>query len=224
MMPSVYYVRLSESLPVGGTPACRENAGKKSRREKEAGRRLLYFVLTRFLHRKPEEIRLYVNEHGKPYMETDAPLFFNISHSGDFVVCAFSDTEIGVDIERIGKGRLAVAERFFHPEEVACLSDAPEGERTELFFRYWSAKESVLKYMGTGLAAPLNSFYIRWEGKDAGVYRENGRLPLFLHECCIDKGYKCFVCSEQAVPPELHPLTEEEIRTEDFVCYSHLLL
>lgn len=215
-MLSLYYVRLSESLPVAGSPGCR--------REKETGRRLLYFVLTRILHRKPEEIRLHANEHGKPYLCTDVPLFFNISHSGDFVVCAFSDTEVGVDIEKVGEERPAVAKRFFHPEEVACLSDTSERKRAELFFRYWSAKESVLKYMGTGLAGSLSSFCVRWEGGNAGIYKESGRLSLFVSECGIDENYKCFVCSEQAVPPRLHPLMEEEIRETDFASYSHLLL
>lgn len=223
-MLSLYYVRLSESLAVGGKGICRKKAGEKSRREKETGRRLLFFVLTRIFHRKPEEIRLYANEHGKLYLETGVPLFFNISHSGEYVVCAFSDTEVGADVEKIGQERLAVAKRFFHPEEIACLSEASEQERTELFFRYWCAKESVLKYMGTGLSASLNSFYIRWEGENPGIYKETGCLALSLHECGIDSGYKCFVCSEQATPPEWHPLTEEEIRTADFTCYSNLLL
>lgn len=214
-MLNLYYVRLSDALPAG--------AGK-ARRERETGRRLLWFVLTRILHRKPEEIRLRLNEHGKPYLQTDTPLFFNISHSGKWVVCAFSDTEVGVDIERIAKERLAVAERFFHPEEVAGLLNTSGQERTDLFFRYWSAKESVLKYMGTGLSASLNSFCIRWEGESAGIYKKSGRLPLSLHECCIDDDYKCFVCSEQTALPGLYPLTEEEIRTAEFSCYSNLLL
>lgn len=217
-MLSLYYVRLSES-PAGG-----KNAAGTVRREREAGRRLLWFVLTRILHRKPEEIRLYANEHGKPYLQTDVPFFFNISHSGEFVVCAFSDTEVGVDIEKIGKERLAVAKRFFHPEETACLSAVSGQERTELFFRYWSAKESVLKYTGTGLSGSLSSFCIRWEGGNAGIYRETDRLPLFVSECGIDEDYKCFVCSEQAVAPELYSLTEEEIRLPDFASYSSLLL
>lgn len=223
-MLNLYYIRLSDVSPSGGMLAGVKKAAGRVRREKEIGRRLLYFVLTRILHWKPEEIRLYLNEHGKPYLKTDVPLFFNISHSGELVVCAFSDTEVGVDVEKIGKERLAVAERFFHPEEVALLLKVPEKERTELFFRYWSAKESVLKYKGTGLSASLSSFYIRWEGKEAGIYGETGRLPLFLRECSLDKGYKCFICSEQTVPPGLHPLTEDEIRTEDFISYTDLLL
>ncbi len=115
-MLNLYYIRLSDVSPSGV-----KKAAGGVRREKETGRRLLYFFLTRILHWKPEEIRLYLNEHGKPYLKTDVPLFFNISHSGELVVCAFSDTEVGVDVEKIGKERLAVAERFFHPEEVALL-------------------------------------------------------------------------------------------------------
>lgn len=221
-MLSLYCVRLSEVIPLVGIPADAKGGREKVRREKETGRRLLYFVLTRVFGWNPERILLGMNEHGKPYLKTDASLFFNISHSGDWVVCAFSDTEVGVDIERIGKERLGVAERFFHPREIAVLREM--SEQAELFFRYWSAKESVLKYRGTGLSGSLRSFYVRWEGEGAGIYGENGRLPLSLNRCHVDEGYVCFVCSEQTAPPELFRLTMEEIRVEDFDRYSNLLL
>ena len=42
---------------------------------------------------KPENIVFYRGENGKPL--TRLPLFFNCSHSGDHVVCAVSEKEIG---------------------------------------------------------------------------------------------------------------------------------
>ena len=85
---------------------------------------------------------------GKPYVEKRKGIFFNVSHSGDYVVCAVSDQDLGVDIERRGKARLGVARRFFHPEELACLERLPEDGRDRRFFDYWSVKEAFLKYVG----------------------------------------------------------------------------
>ena len=41
------------------------------------------------------------NEFGKPYISGHENCFFNISHSGKRVICALSNSECGVDIEKI---------------------------------------------------------------------------------------------------------------------------
>ncbi|WP_251620879.1 4'-phosphopantetheinyl transferase family protein [Odoribacter lunatus] len=219
-MLALYYIRLSEfpeDMPDSST--C-----PKVRREKRVGRLLLRFVLKRYFHLDSECVSLYTNEHGKPYLK-GFPLFFNLSHSGDWLVCAFSDTEVGADIEKIGVPRLAVAKRFFHPREFLAVSNAPEAECAELFFRYWSGKESVLKYTGSGLAGSLSSFYIEWDDKPGvAVYKESGKLPLFLHKCEVDENYQCFICSQQNTVPELHLLTRRELEELFPANQSNLLL
>lgn len=206
-MLCLYYLKLSE-LPEDFFRGNENIKGcEKVRREKMAGQKMLYFVLERYFHRSPETIRLYKNEHGKPYLVSGDPLFFNISHSGDFVICAFSDTEVGADIEKIGPARLAVAKRFFHPEETAALNDCKEQARDELFFRYWSGKESFLKCQGNGLNASLSSFHVKWNTSGGQVYQVRMCLPFFLHRCPVDEGYVCFVCSDQRESPEIVALT-----------------
>ena len=48
---------------------------------------------------------------GKPRVDGCPGVHFNLSHSGDYVLCALSDAEVGVDIERRAAARLAVARR-----------------------------------------------------------------------------------------------------------------
>lgn len=94
-------------------------------------------------------------EKGKPYFK-DLPFYFSISHSGDYVLCVLSGSEVGADIQicRVGDaGRLA--RRFFSEEEAAALGGAgEEGER--LFFRLWTRKEAYGKLTGEGLAGALD--------------------------------------------------------------------
>ena len=40
------------------------------------------------------------NKYGKPYIKNN-PIYFNISHSSDYVVIGISDSAIGVDIEHL---------------------------------------------------------------------------------------------------------------------------
>ena len=49
----------------------------------------------------PLEPMIEYGTHGKPYVKNVENFFFNISHSGKWVVIAFGVSELGVDIEKI---------------------------------------------------------------------------------------------------------------------------
>ncbi len=83
---------------------------------------------------------------------------FNLSHTDHGILMAFArGREVGVDVETLRRTVRAdeVSERFFHADEVARLKAVPEGQRHGQFFRYWTAKEAVLKATGQGLAGSL---------------------------------------------------------------------
>lgn len=182
----------------------------KVRREKFLGEWLVRSLLLRFFHLQPGDYSLEKGKHGKPCLGgTAIPAFFNLSHSGDYIVCAISEREVGVDIEKIGNARLAVAKRFFHPEEIRKLDGEPIECRDDLFFTYWSVKESFLKYIGTGLTCPLSSFWVVTdESNDIKISSENGIGTPYIYPCKIDPQYKCFVCSEGREKPEVIHITE----------------
>ena len=132
--------------------------------------------------------------HGKPYCADLPDVHFNISHSGDYAVCAVASAPVGCDIERIVPYRLRVAERCFAPEELAALNVLPdEAARTELFFRFWTLKESFLKCVGCGITEPLSSVSFDLSGDAPHVtqylspeqysFREYAGLP--EHRCVL---------------------------------------
>lgn len=97
---------------------------------------------------------------GKPYLPDRPAVHFSLSHSGELVLCALADAEIGCDVETPRKVDLALASRFFHPEEAAWLSSLPGKEQEAAFLRLWTLKESYGKALGLGLNLPLNEFCI----------------------------------------------------------------
>ena len=104
-----------------------------------------------------ENIKFSYNPHGKPYME-NAGYHFSVSHSGNLIAFVLSDKAVGIDTEYIKKLRLRVAERFFTSEEYNYILKSENPENT--FYRIWTAKESYLKMLGTGLSKSLNSFNV----------------------------------------------------------------
>ncbi len=107
----------------------------------------------------PIDFRIDYGEKGKPYLR-DYPFYFNLSHSGEYVACAVSDSEVGVDIQRCSPadgeclGRLA--RRFFSEEERRALEQCGDGEeRRRLFYRLWTRKEAYGKLTGQGIVPVL---------------------------------------------------------------------
>ncbi len=88
--------------------------------------------------------RLYYNEYGKPYLES-GELFFNLSHSGEYVACAISDKEIGIDIQKVCMKKHAM-KKICTLEELAWIKTAED------FTRVWAIKESYAKAKGKGIA------------------------------------------------------------------------
>lgn len=94
-------------------------------------------------------------ENGKPYA-VDSDIYFSISHSKEFVVCAVGHEEIGIDIEQIRKVEPRITdisctetdkEYIFGGKDKSAL----DADMLERFFEVWTAKEAYLKYIGTGI-------------------------------------------------------------------------
>ncbi|MDR0544439.1 MAG: 4'-phosphopantetheinyl transferase superfamily protein [Odoribacteraceae bacterium] len=160
-------------------------------------------LVRRFMRSRgyPDHYEIQKGEKGKPYVAGAESAHFNISHSGEFVAAAFSNKEVGIDIERRGRVRLDVAARFFHPEEVAALLAIPEERRARQLTDYWAIKESFLKYLGTGLSRPLSTFRVHMEKAGVFLYEEDTRLPVHVRPCPVGVSYSCFTCSETASRP-----------------------
>ena len=140
---------------------------------------------------------------GKPVFSGAAPFHWNLSHAGDLAVCAVSSLPVGVDVEE----RTAVDAALF-------LRLPPEEQRwcahqSDAFFTLWTAKESLVKSRGEGLAALLALPPLVREGK----------LCLQIEDCfwqpvSILPGYAAAVASPEAisdcaVAERFLPLTDE---------------
>ena len=153
---------------------------------------------------------------GKIRAEYHLPEFsaFNLSHSGNWVMCAASlDPEgtavkVGCDMEKIGQMRRGIAGRFFCEEEQdAIFSGKTEKEQNERFFRYWVLKESFMKATRKGMALPMDSFCIRL-GEPPVLTRQPQEFPerYYYREFALDGlPYRMAVCStDKEIDTEIH--------------------
>jgi len=135
---------------------------------------------------------------GKPYLAGENGVFFSLSHSGAFVLCAASDCEIGADIETVRSADLRVAKRFFREGEYERIAAREtEAERNDTFFRYWTLKESFVKATGRGLRLPLNRFEIVLN-EEISVRQNEDSRAWFFREFDGVPGCRCAVCKADA--------------------------
>ena len=98
-------------------------------------------------------LHIEASKSGKPYL-TDPPLFFSLSHSGDYVACAIADFEIGLDVQCIRPISMPLVSRFFSEDELGRLQNSEHPD--QIFTLLWSLRESYWKATGRGIAAGLN--------------------------------------------------------------------
>ena len=97
--------------------------------------------------------RIETSDFNRPYLP-GSKADFNISHSGDYVVCILSpDSRVGIDIEYKQNVDLNDFTRTMNQEQWAKINKSRDPFDT--FFKYWTMKECVIKADGRGLSIPL---------------------------------------------------------------------
>ena len=154
--------------------------------ESAAGRLLLARALEDYLGRAPSAEELAgqsKSANGKPFFPAYPDFHYNISHSGDYVVCAYSAQPIGIDIQQIpDKARRAasITGHFFSDREAAALQDLPDFEMRRLFTRFWTSRESYMKLTGRGLSEPFPLLDLQRELHEAHRARSIRAFQKFL--------------------------------------------
>lgn len=124
-----------------------------------------------FINRFLCDNNILINEYGKPVSQNGE--YFNISHSGDYVIFALSDCEVGCDIQRTDYIKTEGAAKFvFCKEEMNLLKNSYD--KTDTFYTLWTKKESLLKCIGEGFHRSGKSTDV-----SRNIYEENGKKYYF---------------------------------------------
>ncbi len=89
------------------------------------------------------------NEYGKPYFKNN-PIFFNVSHSGDYTVLLVSDKECGIDIQKLTFKKNVI-------NKVCTEIEKNNIKNAFDFTKIWVKKESYVKMIGQGISYGLKN-------------------------------------------------------------------
>jgi 4'-phosphopantetheinyl transferase len=117
----------------------------RDRRRYLVTRALLRSVLSRYVPIEPAQWTFSTNPYGRPHPTNpealDAGLSFNVSHTAGTIALGVTRfCRLGVDIENFGFRDISLnlARSYFAPHEAKAVAEAPESERRDRFFEYWT--------------------------------------------------------------------------------------
>jgi len=126
-----------------------------------------------------------LDKNGKPRLNEKG--HFNLSHSGNIVLAAFSEHEIGVDIEKCNDCDMVDITPYLHQKEQEYIRNTTE--QKDAFYTVWTRKEAYLKAKGVGIVEGLN--------------QENCLMPVventkkwYLTSLSLFQNYKVALCSQ----------------------------
>jgi len=128
-------------------------------------------------------------ENGKPYVK--GMQCFNISHSGNIVIVAFSLFDIGIDIELKREIDFNSVVDYIHPLEKAEFLYS--NNYTDSFFKIWTRKEAFLKAKGNGIVDGLNEYNCLQNIVNDGVFKWEIAELHILHD------YSVAVCQKAPI-------------------------
>jgi 4'-phosphopantetheinyl transferase len=144
-----------------------------SRREYLATHALARTALSHYRPVAAGDWQFTANAYGKPALEPDCGLRFNLSNSAGLVVCLVAEVpvDVGVDVESHARAEkmAEVAKKVFSATEMAQLDSLAGVERLDRCLSLWTLKEAYIKARGMGMALPLRGISFLCE--DTGAER-----------------------------------------------------
>ena len=157
------------------------------------GVELLLMVALEDIGENTEDLDIIYGSNGKPFLR-GSDICFNLSHSGEHVMCSVYEQDTGCDVEMIAPIDLNIARNYFHGSEYDRICRCEGEEMFKTFYRLWTLKESFMKATGMGFRLGLGEFRITL-GEDITVEQNVDSRDYRFKEYTMDDGYCYSVCS-----------------------------
>jgi 4'-phosphopantetheinyl transferase len=135
----------------------------------------------------------------RPFISTE--IDFNISHSGNFVICALTGfntpktsliNKIGIDVEKKREVKYEEFEKVFTSAELDVIKTSINP--IDRFFEYWTMKEAVMKADGRGFHLSPLTFTVQ---QNCAIV---GSKHWYLKRIFLDNDYDCHLATEYVNP------------------------
>ena len=145
------------------------------------GRRSIRFLISKYLFVNPQDIDIVAEKGKKPFIGyPDTKIRFNISHSGQWVIVALANEELGVDIEQVNPSfdYSILLEEHFSDEERRLIISAEIP--VAAFYFLWTRKEALVKAVGRGLQENLKAVSVLDQQGFVEIQKKKWKIKSFM--------------------------------------------
>lgn len=156
------------------------------------------YVIRLLLRLRYDEMEFATNQYNKPYLAGNDMFHYNLSHSGEWVVCAVDETPIGIDIEKMDHHPKLPLDVLSPEEKLAYDSFLGPMDKSLFFYKIWTRKESYIKAIGIGLQMPLDGIDVFSQNKKGIIFPVVDSVRqerVLIKEYYLDKDYALAVCA-----------------------------
>jgi 4'-phosphopantetheinyl transferase len=132
---------------------------KRDLRRFITSRGALRIILGKYLKKNPADIEFATTVTKKPFLKEPLNnLYFNISHSENYILIAIADSEIGIDVEKVDSlfDWPDILHTRFSKDEILWVKQSKSPK--DSFYLLWTRKEALAKATGKGLQDNLLIF------------------------------------------------------------------
>jgi len=164
------------------------------------GEAMLRIVVGEKVGIPPESLKITRPERGRPFFLDYPELHFNISHSGDWAVCALSEILVGIDIEEVKLNGISssLVRKVLTEKEQEYMEKLPDGQKNAAFYRFWTIKEAYAKCDGRGLGISLNKIDIDIDRQAIYLVDEGHVWNGMMKNIDFQDDYMMAVCAVEA--------------------------
>lgn len=131
-------------------------------------------------------------EYGKPFIANNKGIYFNLSHSGAYIVIAVSGQPVGVDVQKKVRVHEGVIDKICEKEE----ADLIRSDFMDVFHKVWSYKEAAAKLMGDGLCNGMNRFVMDYSKNESEILFEGQAYGFVKSQAFYDDYALAVACRE----------------------------
>lgn len=171
-------------------------------------RGVLRKLLSKYMQKPIDSIDFAYGDYGKPILKNSDSIKFNVSHSKELIVLAFTpDIAIGVDVEYWNDtiNFWEIANTVFTKTEIAFLNALQGKDLSRGFYHLWTRKEAFIKLSGYGLSMPIALTKISvLKSKVQLLEQENANKRFFNWDCELksftpESGYSAAVTTQKNI-------------------------
>lgn len=150
-------------------------------------------------------LQYHRTEYGKPYLPDYSGFHFNVSHSGNWVLCAAASLPVGIDIQQERPVKDALLRYTLSDQELKYVQTLPNEQKQTAFFDFWCLKEAYCKATGQGLLTPMRTVEICVP--ELKLLRDSRELRLLTP---VEEDYHVGICCPGPLPEHIptHLVTE----------------